>query len=384
MAFNMKRPIIKGTKLHKASVAKAKSDSIVSQSRTTADKSLVEAGKSLGQSYISEAIDYSIDMPEIKVSKKKKKKLTKEEQAAIDAAKQKRKDDRDKNKADRKAKRAEKKRKKDLRKEYDREHPEGTLFPDGKYYDASGKEINGNIITRGWQSIKDKIKAKREQNEIKYQEQQKEKERIQAEKDTRFIGKGEKEDSTVSYEDSKEYKQYQKEQEKIAAEAKRKQMRKKEVIEVGKPTLDAFGGKAIANYNEEQKERLNTEGVFSEDAGRIVLPEEIVDGKFVSQATEDILVESEEVDKLQTTDVSSNVKPPEQKTVKKPRESKYKWPSGAWKYKGKERYEDDLQNWQQSQTPAQMRDNRIWRNAIKGGKVQQNMLKMGYTPPNER
>ena len=33
-------------------------------------------------------------------------------------------------------------------------------------------------------------------------------------------------------------------------------------------------------------------------------------------------------------------------------------------------------------SPTEMRDNRIWRNAIKGGKVQQNMLKMGYIPPN--
>ena len=31
MAFNMKRPVIKGTQLHKASVAKAKTKSIVSQ-----------------------------------------------------------------------------------------------------------------------------------------------------------------------------------------------------------------------------------------------------------------------------------------------------------------------------------------------------------------
>ena len=33
-------------------------------------------------------------------------------------------------------------------------------------------------------------------------------------------------------------------------------------------------------------------------------------------------------------------------------------------------------------SPTEMRDNRIWQNAIKGGKVQQNMLKMGYIPPN--
>ena len=60
MAFNMKRPIIKGTKLHKASIAKAKT--VVSQSRTKADASLVGAADALGKSYIPHAIDYSIDV----------------------------------------------------------------------------------------------------------------------------------------------------------------------------------------------------------------------------------------------------------------------------------------------------------------------------------
>ena len=35
-------------------------------------------------------------------------------------------------------------------------------------------------------------------------------------------------------------------------------------------------------------------------------------------------------------------------------------------------------------SPAQMRDDRIFNGAIKGGKVQQNMLKSGYIPPNKR
>ena len=61
MAFNMKRPIIKGTPLHKASIAKAKTDSIVAQTRTAGDPSLVDAGRALGRSYIPEAIDFSKD-----------------------------------------------------------------------------------------------------------------------------------------------------------------------------------------------------------------------------------------------------------------------------------------------------------------------------------
>jgi len=39
----MNRPVIKGTPLHKASIAKATSESIVAQTRTQADGSLVNA-----------------------------------------------------------------------------------------------------------------------------------------------------------------------------------------------------------------------------------------------------------------------------------------------------------------------------------------------------
>lgn len=77
MAFKMKgRPIIQGTSIHKASVAKAKIDSIVAQTRTTADASLTTAGGEYGKSLIGKEIDYTIEQPEIKIpdSDKKKKK----------------------------------------------------------------------------------------------------------------------------------------------------------------------------------------------------------------------------------------------------------------------------------------------------------------------
>jgi hypothetical protein len=76
MAFNMKRPIIKGTPLHKALT-----ESIVAQTRTQTDGTLVSGGEALGRSYIPIAIDYSvdglIDFGDVGGGKKKKKKKKK-------------------------------------------------------------------------------------------------------------------------------------------------------------------------------------------------------------------------------------------------------------------------------------------------------------------
>ena len=137
MAFKMNRSIIKGTANHKASIAKAKAKtkSIVAQASTKADASLVEAARVLGQSYKPKEIDFTIDQPKIETPEIKE--LTAEEKADKRARKQLRKD----NRKAKKYKKAEKTRIKSLQKEYESEHPEGTLFPDGKYYDASGKEI---------------------------------------------------------------------------------------------------------------------------------------------------------------------------------------------------------------------------------------------------
>ena len=71
MAFKMNRPIIKGTPFHKASIAKATSESIVAQTRTQADSSLVGAANELGKSYIPAAIDYSVDTKAIEIPESK-------------------------------------------------------------------------------------------------------------------------------------------------------------------------------------------------------------------------------------------------------------------------------------------------------------------------
>ena len=62
MAFKMNRPIIKGTPLHKASIAKA------------VDASLIEKANVLGMSDVPHAIDYGLKMPDIDVKRKKKEK----------------------------------------------------------------------------------------------------------------------------------------------------------------------------------------------------------------------------------------------------------------------------------------------------------------------
>jgi hypothetical protein len=79
MVFKMNRPIIKGTTLHKASIAKAKAkaQAVVAQTRTKADPSLTWAGEQLGKSYIPEAIDFTIDQPKIDIPKDAEKKKIK-------------------------------------------------------------------------------------------------------------------------------------------------------------------------------------------------------------------------------------------------------------------------------------------------------------------
>lgn len=63
MAFKMIRPVIKGSPIYKTSIAKAKS--IVANTRTTADPSLISAGEELGKSYVPGAIDYSLTSKDI-------------------------------------------------------------------------------------------------------------------------------------------------------------------------------------------------------------------------------------------------------------------------------------------------------------------------------
>ena len=72
MGFNMKRPVIKGSVLHKASIAKAKKP-VVSQEVSKADSSLVGAAQALGKSNNPNIIDYNLDNVKINIDKDSKK-----------------------------------------------------------------------------------------------------------------------------------------------------------------------------------------------------------------------------------------------------------------------------------------------------------------------
>lgn len=64
--------------------------------------------------------------------------------------------------------------------------------------------------------------------------------------------------------------------------------------------------------------------------------------------------------------------------------SKYKFNQGrgGWFPGGKEEYEEDLKEYKSQQTTsaAQLRDDKIYKNAVPGGPVQMNMIKNGYVP----
>jgi|TARA_R100000084_G_scaffold85164_1_gene40224 hypothetical protein len=76
MGFKMNRPIIQGTNLHKASVAKAKAKAkqIVQQSRIKADPGLVTASQLLGQAGVDKAVDFKIKNRRLKFFGEGKKK----------------------------------------------------------------------------------------------------------------------------------------------------------------------------------------------------------------------------------------------------------------------------------------------------------------------
>ena len=65
---------------------------------------------------------------------------------------------------------------------------------------------------------------------------------------------------------------------------------------------------------------------------------------------------------------------------------KYKWNNGTGGFLpgGKEQYEKDLEQYDKQvntkDSAAQMRDDKIYNNAIPGGPVQMNMIKNGYVP----
>ena len=349
MAFRMNRSIIKGTASYKASIAKAKAEArpVVAQTRTQGDTSLISLSEELGKSRVGKNVDYTQAKPDIKIPKGKKKLSVDSDKAQ--AAEQYTVSERD------------------LIKNSDGDWVPKQGAKSIKYGDTWDSE-------KGWKDDGREVYFSPEGKEISKEEADELSRRFDPTTDT----DAEKERIAKENEEKERIAREKAKQERIAAETKKQ--KPGQYYELGSITTEAIGGKAIANYNKQQLARLNTEGVFSEDAGRMVLPEEIVDGKFVSQATEGIVVESRRADRatMGKSDLT-----PRQIRQKKLADKKWNDPRTGQYVKDQMIREGYIPE-SGAESAALMRDDRIWRTAVKGGVVHQNMRKSGYIPPNER
>ena len=384
MAFNMNRPIIKGTPLHKASIAKAKTESIVAQTRTQADGGLVGAGDAMGKSYIPAAIDFSIDQTIDGIGdarggrkKKGKEETEKQKQKRINKRRKQKIDDRRLGK------------KEGNQKIYDnltkRKNSRGLTEQEQKALDKASKELGIKKIKENTKNtikeIKNSGKKKREKEKIKAEQA-----KIEAEKQAKIDAEKLKKDKHKAK--VKEIKGYQKEKDAADKEAKRLkdiQMNKKkgQVYELNSIKTEAFGGKQINQYTKEQRDRLEAEGVWSDEEEKMVLPEEIVDGEFVSQAKGtnlEVVATKPEGDNQTNNTVVEEKKTLSNLEVRKKRmaDKKYNDPDTSQYIKDqmlKEGYVPD-----ESKSPMEMRNDRVYKFARKDGPVRENMIKGGYKP----
>ena len=391
MAFKMKRPIIKGTAAHKASIAKQKS--IVSQARTQADPSLSFAAEQLGRSRIGKSVDYTIDPGKIEIQSTYEKEL-----------------------------KDPKERKRKKKKEVIEETPVVEEKPVVEKPKVK-KEKGQSKISKAIQTIKDKIAAKRAKNKAKYEAEQAEKARIKAEKarldaekqaakdkakadrlaekaqlkaDAEYIGEGEVEDPNIQYKDTEAYKADERariERERRASSADDQATFNRELNLAQEQDLtddllqsieekqsedvkvrregDAITLEDIQEMNRKAKfsGELEPQSYTAEEAKRLVfdpntnemrLPEEIAADKTVYST-----------DEVAPTTIS----------LEEPKRKDFK--SSSDYMRARMKYLKAIED-QGETSVMQKRDDRIFANANPGGVLRKNMIKSGYIPPNQR
>ena len=346
MAFKMNRSMTKGSPAYKK--AKVETKSIVAKAPAGPDAGLVSAAELLGKSKRVPKIDFTIKQPKIDWSKaefgKRKPKETKVKKE---------------------------------RKKFKLGEKIGDFFVSkaGQIRDAAGNILSG-------------IEERRAQKEIERQRKAEENKVLANEKEQlRIANKEQKEiDDTLALERSNEEKLKKrliKEQaayERQKAREKEKQMSREpgRYYEEGSIVTDAVGSKAIRNYSPEQLERIEEEGVWSEEQERNVLPEEIVDGKFESKAQgeEGFITQIKPITE-DTTPTPTEAQTTNWNLDRKPRPRDFE---GGFVEKQKQ-YKAALDQWwentQGQDTPL---NKKLFHGAIKGGKVQQNMIRSGYKP----
>jgi len=420
MAFKMNRPIIKGTSHHKASIAKAKTKSIVAQTRTKADAGLLEASKYLGKSYVPQAIDYTIDQEEIKIPKKKeKKKKTKPKSGyedyledinatVEDVGEEKgvlsEKDWKQLNKQEtKKEKKVEVEKKKKIKVK---------------------KEKGDNIFEKGYKSVKDFIKEKRERklNERLARAEQGEGEEDFSQIEAEPSRKRKKQEPYVSPSAGTEHgeellRTREVSRNKALQEAAEKYNVKVEDLEAkevsGKreffPKQDVVGGKEETQWDdelgrfrkpeatipvgkEEQKKAVQEmkpkypKGMDPNLAttGEIALNYDTNTYEYTQQYYDKLAKEKIQQKQELTEPTDGEGKTLSKREIREKRmaDKKYNNPKTSQYIKDQMLKEGYVPN--ESKSSMQMRDDRIYRHAIKNGTVQKNMIKGGYIPPNER
>ena len=380
MAFNMKRPIIKGTPLHKASIAKAK-ESIVSQARTQADASLVSGGRLLGESYVPDAIDFSIDIPEIDIEKKDAEEKPEEKPEERDKSKDK--------KATKIPRLKMKKR---------------------KVGDTSGPDLKKRVPPKEKKRLKrDKSKDKEAIKIPKIKPiniEQKEKENIISpnatpEYNPEFTAL-QQEPLTIAPKnfklkpldiDSNDVK-IQKATQPAPETIKTPKAHENPNYEVDKPKYDSegrkisIGGVASDGYSYQvESDQWTYNGVSIEP---YEVPEEYVDSVDEDEATKKDKElntntpsnDSTNVDLLpqpQPVVSETKVTPPSERTKEQKENDKIYNDFRTSKYKKRKMIEGGYTPIQ-SKSPMEMRDDRIYRNAKPNGQVRKNMIQSGYMP----
>ena len=377
MAFKMNRPVIKGTALHKASVAKATSQSIVSQRRTRSDASLVSAAEALGQSYTPQAIDFSIKMPEINIPEKQE--LTEAEKEARENKRQERKDKRAEKKDKRARERADKKAKK-LSDEFD-----------GYVNYMEGQRLDNQIIN---------------------------------EDDWLALSKRERKNLTKNVKSVDFKTKVKRRKDKVEEDIQSKARKARRTIEKGLGIADRIGkffrntaGQIVNTADSLISGTVNAAGQIIDEAGNVV--GEVLRGvdAGLGKVTSDVSKGIEGLE--QTIEAERNkIKAAYDKKVRLMKEKKLsrqqekeriaRWEAemkrdiAIMNQQVKEKKggiavdeklrsdenrsygEDPSKKDESGKSPADMRDDRIYRNAIKGGPVRKNMIKGGYIPPSKR
>lgn len=392
MAFRMTRPTIQGTEYHKASVLKAKAET-VTQTRTAADPTLVAAGSELGSSYIPKAIDFTIKPTEIKIpegdggEKKPREKEKQTDNAFNDVNK-------DGNVLSKSGKVIGKgvvngvgvligaggqilNAAGDIL--------EGTVNAAGEVVDLAGNVIGG--VLGGVDKVLKGIDQEAQDARNKYKVKQAGK--FEDRFNKAMIG-GQTEEEYYSGMMPKPNTNTKKSDyispevedgEKIAMEIAEKNriLSRKSTTTAEPPVVTGFGERGIANYSSAQQKELEEKGVFNEDAGRIVLPSEVgPNGEFISKAEEVVQMAREIV-----VVPSSNSKTEQSTTTTKPKLSDFKDGKNAFggNVSKNQAYDEAMKKWRrENPNPIQMRDDAIYKNAIKDGIVQKNMIKSGYKP----